>query len=584
MGKPDWLSIDEITRLWSEETGREAAAFQKDLESWFNDFVKQHPSSPSLMSGENAGATNRLMGMLGARYLEKTTFETYCENRGHPKPRFWFDGRTNAVRGDDGRADDRRGDDARGDDPRGDDPRGDKLPNDDLWNEDNHGGGPQPSQPAPARSEAVAAWPGDVLCDERDERDPELTAFQTQIANLGKRLETPKVEIPSVGMASPVDQRRLPTRRGQAALPARRDQPNLNERTEAALEEARDLKARLEAAEHRIADLCLRSEPSQPSSAARPSNPGPASPRQHDASTYLGPDPRSRPGYKDPNATSQLLHMSTARPRSRTREILLAGLAVILGGLLLGKSIEAPTLAALSEQFHPKKALQSLENMVGTVDAGNATAHQTTRSRGTGDRDPLADDQDLVAARQQIAQLSATVAASDATVARLQDELAAARQEAETAHRSNAGAGSVPTREERLWSQALSAEVEIAGVRAALQQAEEQATQAEKARKAAESEAAKARTALASTERETATLRKRLDAAKAKVADADKSAAGTRAEFADLRAESARLREENARLMTELDKAQADLADLRAALKKAELIANLKKVVGTVGD
>jgi hypothetical protein len=94
MAIPDWLSIQEISRRWGEETGHDLSAFQKDLEEWFAEFVKEPPTSRQLMPGVTFDTiiANRLLGMLGARYLERRTFEAYCEERGHSKPHFWFAG------------------------------------------------------------------------------------------------------------------------------------------------------------------------------------------------------------------------------------------------------------------------------------------------------------------------------------------------------------------------------------------------------------------------------------------------------------------------------------------------------------
>jgi hypothetical protein len=92
MAIPDWLSIQEISRLWGEETGHDPSAFQKDLREWFAEFVKEPPTSRQLVPGVNFDTiiANRLLGMLGAHHLERRTFEAYCEERGHSKPRFWF--------------------------------------------------------------------------------------------------------------------------------------------------------------------------------------------------------------------------------------------------------------------------------------------------------------------------------------------------------------------------------------------------------------------------------------------------------------------------------------------------------------
>ncbi len=92
MAIPDWLNIQEISRLWGEETGQAPTAFQNDLEEWFAEFVKEPPTSRQLVPGVKFDTiiANRLLGMLGARHLERRTFEAYCEERGHSKPRFWF--------------------------------------------------------------------------------------------------------------------------------------------------------------------------------------------------------------------------------------------------------------------------------------------------------------------------------------------------------------------------------------------------------------------------------------------------------------------------------------------------------------
>jgi hypothetical protein len=92
MTTPDWLSIQKISRLWGEETGHDTSTLQEDLEEWFAEFVKEPPTSRQLVPGVNFDTiiANRLLGMLGARYLERRTFKAYCEERGHSKPRFWF--------------------------------------------------------------------------------------------------------------------------------------------------------------------------------------------------------------------------------------------------------------------------------------------------------------------------------------------------------------------------------------------------------------------------------------------------------------------------------------------------------------
>jgi len=92
MGQADWLRLDEICRLWSEETGLDAASLQTDLEAWFAEFTKESSISQQLSpdSPFDTLVANRLLGMHGARHLERRTFEIYCEERGYTKPRFWL--------------------------------------------------------------------------------------------------------------------------------------------------------------------------------------------------------------------------------------------------------------------------------------------------------------------------------------------------------------------------------------------------------------------------------------------------------------------------------------------------------------
>lgn len=95
MALSDWLSIKEISHLWGEETGHDPAVLRRDLEAWFAEFVKETPDTRQARPGVALDTimVNRLLGMLGARYLERKTFEAYCEDRGHAKPVFWIAGR-----------------------------------------------------------------------------------------------------------------------------------------------------------------------------------------------------------------------------------------------------------------------------------------------------------------------------------------------------------------------------------------------------------------------------------------------------------------------------------------------------------
>ncbi len=92
MSNRDWLSLTEIARLWSDETGEREEALERDLDAWFSEFVAREPSQQPGSPGRDGDTTNLLMAMLGGRHLQRETFAIYCEERGHEKPHFWFAG------------------------------------------------------------------------------------------------------------------------------------------------------------------------------------------------------------------------------------------------------------------------------------------------------------------------------------------------------------------------------------------------------------------------------------------------------------------------------------------------------------
>ena len=94
MSNQDWLSLTEIARLWSDETGESSETLERDLDAWFSEFVVREPSQQPGSPGRDGDTTNLLMGMLGGRHLQRETFAIYCEEKGHAKPRFWFAGGT----------------------------------------------------------------------------------------------------------------------------------------------------------------------------------------------------------------------------------------------------------------------------------------------------------------------------------------------------------------------------------------------------------------------------------------------------------------------------------------------------------
>jgi hypothetical protein len=504
MAKPDWLSIEEISRLWGEETGLDASAFQKDLEQWFAEFVKQTPASQALITGKNTDTTNLLMGMLGARYLERPTFEAYCEERGHPMPRFWFGGRL----------------------------------------EESRRATPIQSEPAAAPPEATSPQPSEERSYVRQAINPELEAFQTQIASMSERLKVPSFAVPSVSKPSAAGQMGLGSKTRRTGPSPEQIQQELIERAEAASAEARQLRAQLESAAQQITDLTAETEASRASSLARPSAPGPASPNapRYEPTTGIPTGQHAPANYRDPGATGQLLRQ-TAKPRKgRGRIILAAGLAASLVALWfwgaetmmqpigigqIPPTVEtADTLAdpgsAVGGQppSQPETAALSPEPATGRLDLGGAG--------------PQADARDLAAAQHQIARLTASAQASNSLVARLRDELAIARRAVDAA-RSAPIAETNPKAEKQQRELALAANAEASNLRAAL----------------------------AGAEQKFAALDAQLDAALGAAADADTRTAGARAE-------AARLHTENIRLTEELAEAITGATGFRAALQQAK--------------
>ncbi len=81
---PEWLSLQDISRAWNEETGEDAAAFEAGFRSWFEDYLLRNAYGGE---GEDAGVPAQL---LEGKQIWRETFETFCEERNLTKPRFWF--------------------------------------------------------------------------------------------------------------------------------------------------------------------------------------------------------------------------------------------------------------------------------------------------------------------------------------------------------------------------------------------------------------------------------------------------------------------------------------------------------------
>jgi predicted nucleic acid-binding Zn-ribbon protein len=504
MAKPDWLSIEEISRLWGEETGLDASAFQKDLEQWFAKFVRQTPASQALITGKNTDTTNLLMGMLGARYLERPTFEAYCEERGYPMPRFWLGGRVEGS-------------------PRDT---------------------PSQSEPAATPPEATPPQPSEERSYVRRASNPELEAFQTQIASMSERLKASSFEVPSDSKPSAADQMDLGSDSRRTGPSAEQIQQELIERAEAASAEARQLKTRLESAEQRLTDLTAETAASRASSLAWPSAPGPASPNaaQYEPATGIPTGQQASANYRDPSATGQLLRQTTARRKGRGRIILATGLAVPLVALLYwgaetviqptGTEPTPPTAETANTMAGPGSTVGG--NPPAQPDTAALSPEPATEKLDLGGAVLQADARDLAAARHQIARLTASAQASNSLVARLRDELAIARQAGETARQK-------PTAETNPKAETQQRELALA----------------------ANAEASNLRGALAGAEQKLAALGAQLDAALGTAADADTRTAGARAE-------TAHLQTENIRLTQELAEAITGATSFREALRQAK--------------
>jgi len=611
MAKPDWLSIEEITRLWSAETGHDAAAFREDLEAWFTEFVKQPPKPDSLVSSGGTDNTNRLMGLLGARHLNRATFETYCEERGHPMPRFWSGSRS--------------------------EPRPVEK-----------AAGPAPIDPAAGRRQSPSA---DAPPPEAAESDPDLAAFQKHIESLSERLQTGPIKLPSADVASsetrpPKSQSpkaRFPdtppsetlpsgTRPDLEAHPGKSEPRGISDRQElieqaaAAAAEARDLKAQLEAAEQRIRDLSSEKDGARPATSSSGRREGAAETQANRRETDAGSPPGRQAfvGYRGPDAAGQILRQRSRRRTGRARVLLAVGLAVPVIALLLWG---AETMFDLAHKQPLSPGLEPVDPVAASGPQGDGPGQvapdleQRVAQIQTDTAEPAPDQQvgqDRSADRREIARLNAALETSGLVVARLQAELALARQQAESARRAaEAGPGAasdaLDERERRdlmLVATEASARADalqrsfeenrrqtaeltkaLAAVKAegiemtaALRQAETRAAQAEETARAAQAEAEKAEAAAAALEEtktdvavardDAARLRESLqeveDQAQAQRQDAALATMVSTARVAALQRELVAAREALTEGTLASEEMAADLSRLGSALEQAE--------------
>jgi peptidoglycan hydrolase-like protein with peptidoglycan-binding domain len=82
---PEWLSLQDIARAWNEETGKSAKTLEKKFRKWFKDFLVRNAYGEA--GADDGGIPAE---MLEGRQIWRETFESFCEETGHVKPRFWF--------------------------------------------------------------------------------------------------------------------------------------------------------------------------------------------------------------------------------------------------------------------------------------------------------------------------------------------------------------------------------------------------------------------------------------------------------------------------------------------------------------
>ena len=85
----EWLSLQDIARAWSEETGGSAQALEGSFREWFKEFLVRngYVEADASDTGDEPGIMAEL---LEERPIWRDTFENFCEERGLAKPRFWF--------------------------------------------------------------------------------------------------------------------------------------------------------------------------------------------------------------------------------------------------------------------------------------------------------------------------------------------------------------------------------------------------------------------------------------------------------------------------------------------------------------
>jgi hypothetical protein len=322
------------------------------------------------------------MGMLGGRHLERQTLEAYCEERGRPKPRFWFSGRVEAPQCET---------------PQRETPQRDAT---------------RQSEPAAGEPEAGSPQSGAEPPSVDPARDPDLESFQTQIADMSERLKAPGFEYSSLERASAESQTDSASQSGETAPSMDQNDRELIARADVASAKARELKMQLEAAEKRIADLTVSAAANHPTSSLGPKDSDSAPPvaPRHEAKASAPFERPAAASYRDPNVTIQLLQHGTRRG-GRARTLLLAGLAIPVAALALwggvtviqlasDQPIPPPTLPSAAEQALPDIVSQAYEPPAERSGIGGEELSQPREPWSARETKPTAAE--LTAARQRL--------------------------------------------------------------------------------------------------------------------------------------------------------------------------------------
>ena len=83
------LNFQDIAWAWSEESGESAQALERNFREWFKDFLVRN-GYVEAGARDTADEPWFLEKPQEGRPIWRDTFETFCEEQGLAKPRFWF--------------------------------------------------------------------------------------------------------------------------------------------------------------------------------------------------------------------------------------------------------------------------------------------------------------------------------------------------------------------------------------------------------------------------------------------------------------------------------------------------------------